>query len=89
MFNGFDSNGIRQTLRGGMAALAIAGLLVGVTGGVAPPAAYALPGPGADPCIPDPTTNANDAELLGTLRLVDTQTAGETLILTLTPRSVG
>ena len=47
-----------------------------MTGGVAPPAAYALPGPGADPCIPDPTTTANDAELLGTLRLVDAAVVG-------------
>ena len=76
MFNGFDSSLFRQTLRGSMAALAIAGLLVGLTGGVAPPAAYALPGPGGDPCIPDPTTTANDAELLGTLRLVDAAVVG-------------
>jgi hypothetical protein len=77
MFNGFDSNGIRQTVRGGMAALAIAGLLFGLTGGVAPPAAYALPGPGgADPCVPDPTANGNAAELVGTLRLLDAAVVG-------------
>src|SRR5207302_3316988 len=33
--------------------------------------AYAFPGPGGNPCIPDATTTGNDADLVGTLRLVD------------------
>ena len=77
MFNGFDSNQFKQTIRGGMAALAVAGLLVGLNGGVAAPAAYAKPGPGGgDPCIGDPTATGNDAELQGTLRLIDGPVVG-------------
>src|SRR5262245_51228961 len=57
------------------AACMLWGSLVGLNGGAAAPPAYALQGSDTDPCFPQ-TVTAADAELVGTLRLLDPAMVG-------------